>query len=235
MPPKGWRKNRDGPPPTANTELTSIDDILFPKTVVNRLAKNILGEDPNGSGMLLMKDSQLALQRAATVFVSHIFHLARQAARDLSRLTLNTQDVFQALERAQLAGFLPQIKHKLDIFENGIIKKREEKAAMSSENGDSEEPNKKTKANDESAIVREQEVEEVEQVNYGPPDDADEAADAADESLDNDHENEMDVEDDDAEEVVPPNPIAALSKEEAELRGASDTEDAVDTDSNAED
>lgn len=233
MPPKGWRKNRDGLPPTANTELVSIDDILFPKTTVTRLAKNILGEDSNGSGMLLAKDSQLALQRAATVFVSHMFHLARQAARDLSRLTINTHDIFQALERAQLAGFLPQIKLKLDIFENGIIKKREEKAASATDTGDSEEPTKKLKANDELAIVRELEIEEIEQVTYGPGDDADQAAELA--------EHEMDIDEDEAEaeaeaeEIIPPNPIAALSKEEAELRGASDTEEAVDTDSNAED
>lgn len=50
--------------------MISIDDILFPRATVNRLAKAILAD-----GGLISKDSSIALQRSATVFVSHLLVL----------------------------------------------------------------------------------------------------------------------------------------------------------------
>lgn len=69
MPPKGWRKSADGsyPVPSKERDMISIDDILFPKATVNRLARAILQE-----GGIISKDSSTAIQRSATVFVSYL-------------------------------------------------------------------------------------------------------------------------------------------------------------------
>ena len=47
--------------------MISIEDILFPKATVNKLARAILPE-----GGLISKDSSTALQRSSTVFVSYL-------------------------------------------------------------------------------------------------------------------------------------------------------------------
>lgn len=129
MPPKGWRKNADGqyPQPNKDAELVSIDDILFPRSSVQKLAKNIIAGD-EGSNMILAKDSMTALQRSATVFVSYILFHARQLSKEGTRKTISTQDIIHALERAEFAGFIPEVKHKLSAYESNVALKKKVKS-----------------------------------------------------------------------------------------------------------
>ncbi|OBA24155.1 histone-fold-containing protein, partial [Metschnikowia bicuspidata var. bicuspidata NRRL YB-4993] len=134
MPPKGWRKYGDSTQFPKDAELVSIDEILFPRSTVQKLAKGILNaadetsENGLGDNMGLTKDSLVAVQRSATVFVSHILFYARQTARDFGRKNVNSQDILTALERADLAGFAPEIKHKLSTFESDVEAKKKLKA-----------------------------------------------------------------------------------------------------------
>lgn len=100
-----------------DADLTSIDDILFPRATVQKLAKSMLTDDGTESQMIMAKDSVIALQRSATVFVSHILYHARQISKDASRKTVNAQDVLGAIERAEFPGFVPEVKHKLAAYE----------------------------------------------------------------------------------------------------------------------
>lgn len=72
MPPKGSKKNSDGKYQlsSAEKEIHSIDDVLFPKATLLRLARAILPE-----GNIISKDSSLVIQRSATVFVNYLLVL----------------------------------------------------------------------------------------------------------------------------------------------------------------
>lgn len=137
MPPKGWRKNAEGAYPATSKERDSIsiDDILFPKATVNRLARAII---PDGG--IISKDSSTAIQRSATVFVSYLLVHARQNAKRYDRKTIGPQDVLAALEQSEFSSFIPSVQQELDIYQahKDVLKqkRREEKekaAAVSKE------------------------------------------------------------------------------------------------------
>lgn len=129
MPPKGWRKNAEGqyPSPSRDTELNSIDDILFPRATVQKIAKLFIAEDKELQ-MMLSKESVQALQRSATVFVSHILHHARKVSKESARRTVAAPDIFTALERAEFAGIVPEIRQGLSQFEADVALKKKLKA-----------------------------------------------------------------------------------------------------------
>lgn len=202
-----------------------------------RLAKSVLADTSNpGSSAIFSKDFLIGIQRAATVFVSHLYFYAQQYTRDAKRVMVSTDDVLKAVERIQLAGFLPQIKHKLALAENGISTRKAEKLAAVTDAASA--PSKKLKTNDKISVERAMDgnaddLDDLEEVVYGsgedhnkdlPNDDIEEDPDADQDALD----------EEDTEEHVAPNPIAALSMVDAEVRGPSDTEDAPDTNSNSE-
>lgn len=136
MPPKGWRKNREGKFPQNNkdTEVVSIDEILFPKSTVAKLAKEITSTDD--SNMILSKDLLVAIQRAATVFVSHLLYHARNIAKDSDRKNINAQDVLLALEKAEFLGFVPEVKQKLSGHERSTNAKKAKKGEVKAQAAD---------------------------------------------------------------------------------------------------
>lgn len=165
MPPKGWRKNAEGqyPQPTRPT-LVSIDDILFPKSTVQKLAKEMVQDE--SSNMIISKDSLLALQRSATVFVSHVLFHARQHSKAGLRKTVNVQDIYGALEDAEFSGFLPDIKQRLAAFEE---RKKLEKDSKQEERG---EDNVKMEEDGEDGKV--ENAEQEEKVNPAEKNESDE-------------------------------------------------------------
>ncbi|ODV79652.1 histone-fold-containing protein [Suhomyces tanzawaensis NRRL Y-17324] len=227
MPPKGWRKNADGqyPQPNKDSELVSIDDILFPKSTVQKLAKTIISDEEGGHNMIIAKDSLIALQRSATVFVSHMMFYARHVAKTSGRKTINTQDVFQALENAEFSGFLPEVKLKLSVYENAVNLKKKQKLELKVDEESSDPAAKKLKANQEIAIDRTEE-EEAEEVEV-EEDDEEDVAEPEDEDVDEDATKEE-------VEEVEVNPIAAISKDEQELQGPELEEPADEKDSSDE-
>ena len=120
-------KNADGQypqPSSKENELISIDDILFPRTTIQKLAKNIVSDDENNAGqMTIAKDSLLALQRSATVFVSHLLFQAKQISKEANRKTVSAQDMLAALERAEFSGFIPEVKQNL-VFSKLMLLRR---------------------------------------------------------------------------------------------------------------
>lgn len=192
MPPKGWRKHAEGTPQHKDVELVSIDEILFPKATIQKLAKGITADNGN---MILSKDLVVALQRAATVFVSHMMYHGRLILKDSDRKIVSAQDMLAALERADLGGFVPVVKQKMSVYEHNaeLKKKRNEEASA----------HKKLKTNTLEAVRPGEEEDETLSVE--------EEAEAED------------VEDEEIEDVAS-NPIALLGKEEEELGGTEEPE-----------
>lgn len=217
MPPKGWKKNTEGHSPSngKDAEPVSIDDILFPRSITLRLAKSVINSsdgDNSSSNMLLAKDSVLALQRSATVFVSHILFQAREFAKSQNRKTVNTHDIINALEKAELKGFVPGIKQKLDIYEKMMQQKRQESNSM-------------TKATSGSTLEFDGVPEHTanagpNDVNYigeGKPEGQDEAEeDDEDKDIDDDDETYEVAEPDNEQDRIE-NPIELVNREEKEL------------------
>lgn len=264
MPPKGWRKNAEGQypqPSSKEAQLISIDDILFPRSTILKLAKKIISDDENNSSLMtIAKDSLLALQRSTTVFVSHMFFQAREISKEANRKTVSAQDMLGALERAEFSGFLPDVKEKLTQFESIAAAKRQLKA-----NGDAnkeqeiveESDKKRLKVNESSgtSVSKKKDNDDEDDdeddeddddtkeddndgdentiaVANGDADDND--MDIDDDEEEEDEENEENEEEEEEEEEVPLNPIAALAKEQEELEGV-DTEDKNTTTDNDED
>ncbi|KAK6454692.1 histone-fold-containing protein [Scheffersomyces xylosifermentans] len=235
MPPKGWRKNAEGqyPQPNKDSELVSIDDILFPRSTVQKIAKTIISEDD--SNMILAKDSLTALQRSATVFVSHVLFHARQLSKEGSRKTINTQDILHALEKAEFSGFVPEVKHKLSSHEANVALKKKQKQDSKSvststkaegEEDASDEPvkPKKQKANDESAIKKSENKDDDDDEEEDDVEIDDEAEDAVEDDEDATEDGATEANDSLEAEEVDTNPIAASGKEEAELEGTVEDE-----------
>mmetsp|Transcript_177 Transcript_177/g.199 ORF Transcript_177/g.199 Transcript_177/m.199 type:complete len:246 (+) Transcript_177:79-816(+) len=236
MPPKGWRKNTEGqyPQPNKDQDLVSIDDILFPRATVQKLAKNIMNasSDEGGSNMILAKDSMTALQRSSTVFVSHLMFQARQISKDEGRKTVNAQDILIALEKAEFSGFIPEVKQKLSVYEsNAALRKKAkaEKKVSKSEEVDTSPLSKRLKDNDEKTIQRDNDVR-IEDDHEGDDEDEDVTEELANDEETKNKESKEDGDeelDDKDNGEVEENPIALLSREEDELRGeeADDVED----------
>lgn len=207
----------------------SIDEILFPRSTVQKLAKSILTPTDGqaatmpAENMSLTKDSLIAVQRSATVFVSHLMFHAQQTARDLGRKNVNSQDILHALERADLAGFVPEVKQKLSTFEADADAKKKQKSdakdAAAAASTTDEPAAKKRRDNASNGVL---------QTGAEGQEDDDEEDDNTieeDETRNDDatvlppNGNDDDDDDDEEEEASVANPIALLGQEEKELGG----------------
>lgn len=140
MPPKGWRKDAQGNYPTTSyikeQESITIEDLLFPKSVIVNLAKEIQAEDSERK-LMINKDAALALQRSATVFVNHLLLFARQHAKQQDKKSCNVDDILNALDHIGHPGLKNIVRSKMDDYTNAMeIEKREkqEKKAIAEEN-----------------------------------------------------------------------------------------------------
>ncbi|KAL2872051.1 putative CBF/NF-Y family transcription factor [Aspergillus lucknowensis] len=127
----------------ARAEGVSIEDYLLPRSITLRLAKSVL--PPNTS---VQKDAVLAIQKAATVFVSYLSSHANEAT--LKR-TVTPADVFSALSELELEGFRPRLEKELDKFSD--LKAAKRRPRKSAENGEGEEEGAKgTNANANTGV-----------------------------------------------------------------------------------
>ncbi|CCE78846.1 Piso0_000878 [Millerozyma farinosa CBS 7064] len=217
MPPKGWRKNTEGQAQSngRNPEPVSVDDILFPKSITLRLAKSVVNNgdgDDSSSNMLLAKDSVQALQRSATVFVSHILFQARQFAKSQNRKTVNTHDIINALEKAEFKGFVPGIKQKLDVYENLMQqKKQENSSSVKGTSGGNSVVNGETEQATHAGTDDENHIGEGKSTGQNEAEDDDEDEDIEDE----DEAYEAGEPDNEQDRIE--NPIELVNKEEKEL------------------
>lgn len=133
MPPKGWRKYPDGFKPTnaAGTPVKdkdqfSLDDLLFPRSTVLKLAKETFTDGGAAATAQIPRDAQTALARSASMFVSYIALEANTIARGAGRKTVLPSDVFRALENVQFGAFAPKVREDLAVFESHAAARKEQ-------------------------------------------------------------------------------------------------------------
>ncbi|KAL5357001.1 histone-fold-containing protein [Aspergillus floccosus] len=175
----------------------SIEDYLLPRSLTLRLAKSVL--PPNTS---IQKDAVLAIQKAATVFVSYLSSHANEAT--LKR-TVAPADVFSAISELEFDAFRPRLEKELDAYTEIKAGKRRAKkpdgageGAGATENGtkDAEESVKDT-ARGAKRVKRAEDGDGV----AGRPDDAEDGdGDETQEEPEAVDENETEVEEEDGEE-----------------------------------
>lgn len=134
MPAKGSKKTQGDTDLHRNKEqdTISIDDILFPRSSIQKLAKTIIqndGDEQGSSNMIMARESLTALQRSATVFVSYLMFNARLVSREQGKKTVGSQDILNSIERIDFSGFVSQVKHKLSILEAKKELQKDEKKA----------------------------------------------------------------------------------------------------------
>ncbi|AQZ13483.1 DPB4 (YDR121W) [Zygosaccharomyces parabailii] len=121
MPPKGWRKDAQGNYPTTSyikeQESVTIQDLLFIKSVITQLAKDV---DHGDKKMMINKDAILALQRSATVFVNHLLMFAREIAKGQDRKSCNINDVLDALDQVGFGGFKTILSTKMVDYQRAL-------------------------------------------------------------------------------------------------------------------
>lgn len=124
MPAKGWRKDdKDSNLDTlVANDSGNIDQFLFPKSTLNKLAKQIL-QQTNDHPMIMAKDSQIVIQRGALLFVNFIYHHAKQIVKADGRKVVNADDILKALSEVGFQDFMPVLNDELDKF----VKKKEDK------------------------------------------------------------------------------------------------------------
>ncbi|CUS25048.1 LAQU0S25e00716g1_1 [Lachancea quebecensis] len=146
MPPKDGKKQASGKSSaTANAkegQKVSIEDLLFPRTVIASLAKESAqhGQDRDTVAkgeelrkVMLSKDAVTALQRSATVFVNHLLVYARDSAGAQGRRSCSVDDVLLALNQCGMEGLEGLVRAKLDVYLQMLeLRKREKSAPRSS-------------------------------------------------------------------------------------------------------
>ncbi|KAJ5794125.1 Histone-fold [Penicillium paradoxum] len=123
---------------------TSVEDYLLPRSLTIRLAKSVL--PPNTT---IQKDAVLAMQKAATVFVSY---LSSHANDGTLKRTIGPSDVFNALSELELDSFRSRLEQELEAYSeikagrrkpkkadgNGSTQNTLEEGATQADNGDVE-------------------------------------------------------------------------------------------------
>ncbi|CDO96259.1 unnamed protein product [Kluyveromyces dobzhanskii CBS 2104] len=135
MPPKGWRKDSEGNYPNTSyvkeQEKISIDDLLFPKSIVTSLAKeslqNAFHKGDEERRITVSKDAALAMQRSATVFVNHLLLFARMNAKNSNRKSCNDQDIMQALDTLGLGALKSILTEKMQGYQEAMLWKKQNK------------------------------------------------------------------------------------------------------------
>ncbi|KIV97653.1 hypothetical protein PV10_01372 [Exophiala mesophila] len=105
-----------------------IDDLLLPRTLIQRLARSAL--PPNTS---IQRDAVLAISKSATVFISYLAHAANEQS---TRKTLAPQDVLQALRELEFDNVMQlgavgkdgrlggRLERELAVYEEVLMQKR---------------------------------------------------------------------------------------------------------------
>ncbi|OGM47621.1 CBF/NF-Y family transcription factor [Aspergillus bombycis] len=174
----------------------SIEDYLLPRSLTLRLAKSVL--PPNTS---IQKDAVLAIQKAATVFVSYLSSHANEAT--LKR-TVAPSDVFSAISELEFEGFRSRLEKELDAFTE--LKAGKRKAKKGDAEATAAEGVKGSSASEgggsSRGVKRVKRIEGEETASSRPEegDDGDETQDEAEQVDEHEHESEAEEEDEGEEE-----------------------------------
>ncbi|KAJ9662760.1 hypothetical protein H2198_001209 [Neophaeococcomyces mojaviensis] len=109
-------------------DVTTIDDLLLPRTLINRIARGVLPANTS-----IQKDAILALSKSATVFISH---LAAEANEMTDRKTIQSADVIKALAEIEMAQVMGlgvlgkdgkrggRVEREVEVWEGNVRGKR---------------------------------------------------------------------------------------------------------------
>ncbi|RLL98285.1 hypothetical protein CFD26_107013 [Aspergillus turcosus] len=172
-------------------------DYLLPRSLTLRLAKSVL--PPNTA---IQKDAVLAIQKAATVFVSYLASHANEAT--LKR-TVTPADVFAALSELEFEGFTPRLEKELEAFSELKAGKRKGKKTGTSADAEAGAGQEAGKVDDGSAVREAKRVKRVEGVSVPQPggeeeEDDDDTQEEQEQGVENEEEIEEDEEDEDEDE-----------------------------------
>lgn len=166
MPPKGWRKDAQGNYPVQSfvkeQEKLTIDDLLFPKSSILNLIKEVQMENNPNRKLVVTKDASLALQRSATVFVNHLLVFAREIAKDQNRKSCNVDDILMALDQIGHPGLKNIVSSKMDEYQRIMSERKKLKLKQKQEN----EQNNNNNSENNSSNNNENR-HEPQNINYG--------------------------------------------------------------------
>ncbi|RAH76069.1 histone-fold-containing protein [Aspergillus japonicus CBS 114.51] len=134
-----------------------IEDYLLPRSLTIRLAKSVL--PPNTS---IQKDAVLALQKAATVFVSYLSSHANEAT--LKR-TVAPADVFHALTELEFDSFRGRLEKELDAFTE--LKAGKRRGKKDDDDDDEDEDDDDDEEDGEEEPKEEDDIDRVEDLDGG--------------------------------------------------------------------
>ncbi|KAJ5370462.1 uncharacterized protein N7496_006554 [Penicillium cataractarum] len=173
----------------ARAELgVSVDDYLLPRSLTIRLAKSVL--PPNTT---IQKDAVLAIQKAATVFVSYLSSHANDAT--LKR-TVAPADVFNALSELEFDSFRTRLEQELEAYTEIKAGKRKAKKTDANGGGDADST---AAAGPSTTRGEDEDVEMVDNPAKRVKRDGDEGAGAGAVQADGDETQEEDAEEDEGE------------------------------------
>ncbi|KAK5780994.1 hypothetical protein RI543_001381 [Arxiozyma heterogenica] len=165
MPPKGWKKDAQGNYPVQSfikeQEKLTIDDLLFPKSSILNLIKEVQMENNPNRKLVVTKAASLALQRSATVFVNHLLVFAREIAKDQNRKSCNVDDILMALDQIGHPGLKNIVSSKMDEYQRIMSERKQLKLKQKQEN----EQNSNNSENDSSNSN--ENIHESQDINHG--------------------------------------------------------------------
>ncbi|OJJ49690.1 hypothetical protein ASPZODRAFT_22423 [Penicilliopsis zonata CBS 506.65] len=179
----------------------SVEDYLLPRSLTLRLAKSVL--PPNTS---IQKDALLAIQKAATVFVSYLSSHANEATM---KRTVAPADVLAALSELEFEAFRPRLERELDVHTDLIARRKNKKVDPSSSSSQSR----------KDPQVEEGSAHAAKRVKRGEGDEDDHG-----------DETELEHDEDETEEEQEPEPEHEHEDEEDEEDEDEDTEEEEDQD-----
>ncbi|KAJ3275745.1 hypothetical protein HDV01_007212 [Terramyces sp. JEL0728] len=76
-----------------------IENYELPKSTIQKICKGVLPEGTN-----VQKEAREAITKASTVFINYLTAVANEQAVKQDRKTINSSDIFKALEMLELDG-----------------------------------------------------------------------------------------------------------------------------------
>ncbi|XVE79248.1 hypothetical protein DITRI_Ditri14bG0042700 [Diplodiscus trichospermus] len=99
----------------------------LPKAIVRRVVKDKLSDCSPDYDINIHKDALLAFAESARIFIHYLSATANDVCKESRRQTINSEDVFKALEETEFSEFVKPLKASLAEFKKKKKKKNDGK------------------------------------------------------------------------------------------------------------
>ncbi|XP_051134066.1 DNA polymerase II subunit B4-like [Andrographis paniculata] len=100
---------------TETVEMMPPEPEGLPKAIVRRVVKDKLSEiSTDSDNISLLGESLQAFSEGARVFIHYLSASANEICKESNRQTINTEDVFKALEEIQFGEFIGPLRASLE-------------------------------------------------------------------------------------------------------------------------